>query len=205
MKKSYACRQTGFASIIILLGIAVIVLIGGVVVYQKVLAPKVNPTSVPAVSPTPNPTAGWKSYSNKRLNYQFKYPANLLLTEEPGNSIVAKESPDFNIPIVFRIDILTDMNPNKDTTNKTWLTNAMSKLFGNKWVSPSNDATEEIFVAGIAAVKLTEPDAELKRSDVMVFVPSGTDVLVMRFLVGDESIYNQRFVDQILSTFKFLD
>jgi len=50
MKKSYACRQTGFASIVILLGIAVIVLIGGVVVYQKVLAPEAN--STPTLTPT---------------------------------------------------------------------------------------------------------------------------------------------------------
>lgn len=77
-------NKKGFVPILILLGIAIFVLIGGVVVYQNFLSPQTNPTPAPTISPSPIPsptttisptpdqTAGWKTYTNSILD--FKYP-----------------------------------------------------------------------------------------------------------------------------------
>lgn len=74
--------KKGFASIIILLVIAFIILITGVMIYQKVLAPKVNTTPTPTASPTPDTTAGWRGYTNETDDYTLKYPTSWNVKEE---------------------------------------------------------------------------------------------------------------------------
>lgn len=131
----------GFASIIILLGIAVIILIGGVVVYQKVLAPKANPTPTPIASPTPDPTANWKTYTNSILGYQVRYPSDWVIRDaapdsgggQPNKSSVfvdiIKNSEENNYPFGFlsiegSLDVLAN-NVEKD----------INKAFEN-WIDP---------------------------------------------------------------------
>lgn len=74
--------KKGFAPIIILLGITIIaVLVGGVLVYtnysnnQSKLNPQPTPTS------TSDETANWKTYTNKKYGFSFKYPSNWVENE----------------------------------------------------------------------------------------------------------------------------
>lgn len=102
-------RQKGFAGLGILIVVLVLALIGGgLLVWQKVLAPEVQPTPVPVVlsspvptstttiipssvsqpTPTSDPTLGWKTYTNSILS--FKYPGNSDWQAYPSeNSSVA--------------------------------------------------------------------------------------------------------------------
>lgn len=93
-------NQKGFASPLILVGIAISVLIGGAVVYQKVLAPgsqltpvsvvssspiltptiTTTPSSVLQPSPGPDLTADWKTYTGKY--FSIKYPTSWSFIEE---------------------------------------------------------------------------------------------------------------------------
>jgi len=54
-----------------------------------ILAPTVIPTIIEATptlevlaTPTPDPTAGWQSYTNTKYSFQFKYPSNYYLSDK---------------------------------------------------------------------------------------------------------------------------
>lgn len=71
-------------SVKIIIGIVVFLLLAGgaaagyIFREQLDLVSKPNPTLTPitTVTPTPNPTADWKTYTNNSLGYTLKYPTN---------------------------------------------------------------------------------------------------------------------------------
>ncbi len=85
-------RQKGFAPIIILLVIFVLVA-AGYFAYTNRYFVKNSPAPVPIPVPTlivkppssPDPTANWKTYSNPKIFFQFKYPSDYTLADVSPN------------------------------------------------------------------------------------------------------------------------
>ncbi len=63
-------------------------LLTGVVLGQKgflssiLPVQKSSPTILPQPTPTPDPTAGWQTYTNSKYGFEFKYPTGYLLDDK---------------------------------------------------------------------------------------------------------------------------
>jgi hypothetical protein len=74
-------------SSIVLLFVGLILGVGGVLAYQNL--PNVQqetPVPTPTSSVTPDPTLGWKTYTNSKYKYSFKYPADWAITSEDNQA-----------------------------------------------------------------------------------------------------------------------
>jgi hypothetical protein len=112
-------NQKGFANIIL---VVVIIILAGAVGYfalikksepmaQQSPTPTSTQTKTP-VSPTPAPkdkTANWKTYTNAQYGFEFKYPANYVVTKTPGenNKFVTFSVDHFQV-IVYPGDLSLD-------------------------------------------------------------------------------------------------
>jgi hypothetical protein len=91
-------NSKGFVQILVV--ILLLVLVGGAAYYFGAQKGKISlnptpvsstePSAIPSVKPTSDPTANWKTYTNTNQGYSLKYPENL----EPNDSQYATE---FNI------------------------------------------------------------------------------------------------------------
>lgn len=76
--------QKGFAPILIIIILAMVAL-GGYLVYQKqTKLPASSPQTAQSVS---NETENWKTYTNTKYSYEFKYPSAWSLGETTENSL----------------------------------------------------------------------------------------------------------------------
>ncbi|MDD5050497.1 MAG: PsbP-related protein [Candidatus Pacebacteria bacterium] len=106
--------KKGFIVPLLLAIIVLLVVGGGVYIYQnkKTETPATDlgiqqsnqvkqNISVKSTTPTPkvstqtNPTVGWKTYQNKMQAYEIKYPANWIVSNEPGSPIVNFCGPEY--------------------------------------------------------------------------------------------------------------
>jgi len=69
-------NQKGFANIVMVLVIVILVGVAGYFVFVKKPTPTVQQMSAPTPAKQAE-TVSWRTYENKRFNYSFKYPANL--------------------------------------------------------------------------------------------------------------------------------
>lgn len=75
--------------------------------YQHILLTKQitelqKSQSLPAPSPIPDPTAGWKIYTNTKYGFSFKYPPTFFLSENTKyiqDAAIAINDHDFEIPV----------------------------------------------------------------------------------------------------------
>jgi hypothetical protein len=49
--------------------------------------PSPTPTPTPTLSPNPDPLANWKTFTNEKLGFSFKYPENYLIVSENDNTV----------------------------------------------------------------------------------------------------------------------
>jgi hypothetical protein len=90
-----ACRQAGFAPIIIL--ILLVLVVGGVFYFatknKSVPSPvaSTQPSSSPIVISTPDPaTANWKTYTNNQYDFSLKYPSYMTLKNIESGVLLQK-------------------------------------------------------------------------------------------------------------------
>lgn len=74
-------KQKGLAPLLIVVIIALAV--SGYLIYQKKATSNPIPTPLPQQTPQPSPspadeTANWKTYTNAKLGYSFKYPQDWI-------------------------------------------------------------------------------------------------------------------------------
>ncbi len=79
--------QKGFAPVLVILGLVVILGIAGGAYYLGTIKNKSQPqnptvTSQTPSSPIPNETTNWKTYTNIKSGFSFKYPSGFTLTKE---------------------------------------------------------------------------------------------------------------------------
>lgn len=65
--------QKGFSGIIILIVILILAGLAGAYYFGKTQVPKPQPQTI-IPSSSPDETANWKTYTNNKYKYQFKYP-----------------------------------------------------------------------------------------------------------------------------------
>ncbi|MBU1104739.1 hypothetical protein L6255_04250 [Candidatus Parcubacteria bacterium] len=76
--------KSSLPKVLIAVLLIIVLTIAGIVVYKKALTPTTKPTDTTAVSvaPSPDPTAGWKTYTSIKGKYSIKYPEGWLLRSE---------------------------------------------------------------------------------------------------------------------------
>lgn len=187
----------------------------GFIYKDQITSIFVEPTPTPAPvavspSPTPDPTASWKTYTNTAVGYSFKYPSELLRDsreictgefEESTLYLYAideklmKEQPNLfcgsDIPLAFRVNLT---NKAEIPTTNEYETVSMDQTTiggktGNKYTSIK---------------KIPQPEGISSPFDkfVSIHLPFEKQTLVIAY--GFPSI-EESIVDQILSTFKFID
>ena len=194
-QKAMPAGRQGFIPVIIIL--VVLIVLGGVY-YLGTLKPE---QAVESLKSTTDPTANWKTYMNNEFKYQLRYPQNLFILEEgAGTSVVIKESLDENTPGLFRIDLLSNANPQQYVVDKKWYANHLKEITGNNSSSVEDETIKEVFISSRPALKIIQPFPSLNRIDVGIFIPSGVDILVITYSIISESTF-----DQIASSFKFIN
>lgn len=208
----------GFTSIVILLGIAFIILIGGVVVYQKVMSPQASqmsspiltptitttPSSISQVSPTPDPTAGWKAFTTTYLGSKIslKYPTGWReLRGDVGpitilNSIGTSElhilaiNRNKNVSISANIHTFFETQGSFGKQNLKYIDEGQAIINGN--------------LASIAEISTTVDGIANKMIWAFIEAPKDPNYLfVVNIYPFSED--DRRIFPLILSTFKFLD
>jgi hypothetical protein len=178
--------------LLLLLGIIVGValskttIISGVRIPYLPAPPTPTPTLLPTPSPTPTPTADWKTYKYINNEFSFKYPPNWYI--EPTS---VKEGDYINF---FLEGTTPDLTKTMDRTGNEIL---RIMVYGDESIfnSLKNIVPPPtiITVAGKTALK----------SDIQVNVLIGsTNKRVLDIEVREGA---QPYIDQILSTFKFVD
>lgn len=213
-------KQKGLAPILIILLIALVV--GGYLVYQKQTKPVVpqpvtqsapNPVTSPVASSsaeTANPDsigAKWKTYSG--TSYTFKYPSNgNVLTEQSSDVYISADTQPYFAFIVKTVD-----NPKHQTTQQV-IDQMIIDLRNNKnipWAKSQADQTSQTmrkYVNGqIKGIKLQSFDEGYPQKFGEVI--EATEDVIYTFNIGDGSgggvsDNDEKLLDQILSTFKFL-
>ncbi len=82
--------------LVIFLVVGILVGIGGLLVYQKYFAVKPIAVASPTPVVTADPTADWKTYTNTKYNYSFKYPENYSV----GQNGFGSDTPEIESHIV---------------------------------------------------------------------------------------------------------
>ncbi len=106
-------NQKGFANIILV--IVIVILVGtvgylGFVKKSEPIAGRLTPTPIQTQkSASPNQTANWKTYTNSQYGFEFKYPANYVVTKTPeeNNKFVTFSVNHFQV-VVYPSDLSID-------------------------------------------------------------------------------------------------
>lgn len=205
-QKGRACRQAGFAPIIIILIVLLFSagIIGGAYYFkttlekpkisdQKPTTPKVTPTSTSA-----DETVNWKTYINKKFNYSIKYPSELIV----GNGLDPESAFDYvdNLYLYDKngnfLDISHRENPN-NLSAKDWLNSEDGKSFNY-----NNSHYKSLDTSSLAWYIFDPPlTFSLDSAAFKWGLFNNADI----FLVGNKTKISDDIIEQILSTFKFLD
>ena len=137
-------NQKGFANIILV--IVIVVLVGAVGYFSFVkksepIAQQPTPTPTQTNTPTKNPTptqtpkdeiASWKTYGNDQYGFEFKYPANYVVTKTPGgnNEFVTFSVDHFQV-VVYPSDLSLDAFV-KDQAQSYLLSNYQKNKFSGQ-------------------------------------------------------------------------
>ena len=145
---------------------------------------RLQPTQTPTPTATPDPTAGWKTYTNTNIGYLLKYPEDWNIPTEKSQ----QTSFDNTLTITFIAgttlekyvtnNLPTDKTPTVDYIN--------GDIYGEKIV----------YKSGVDQAIL----------DVAIVLPKqSNNVIVFSYTDYAGHITKSETIDQILSTFKFID
>jgi hypothetical protein len=166
--------------------------------------PTPTPTLLPTPSPTPDPTADWKTCTNTTLGFSIKYPTNFDVDPTNCNYAISDYS------LVENINVVTPY----DDFQKNWLfniTSEKSELDVNPWIESKqlcpNTLCSEITTGPIVNSSVFDIKSHYVETDVVTKI-GGT---IFKFTLNARnpgiaaSLNIKNIMNQILSTFKFLD
>jgi len=166
-----------------------------------------TPTVAPTVSesiPTLDPTAGWKTYTNTKYNYQLKYPSSWEIYLPRGLSSLGLEG-------LTEVDFYPQGKNSILTINVLTATpqTIISDLESSRWGRTSESLEmEEIEIAGIKGKKISGTDVPTGGALLRVIFSKDNLTYDVLLKLRSEEInlgYTGDTFNQILSTFKFLD
>lgn len=203
---------------------------GGFVVSQYLASPKPKiepiaqivdvPTPTPTSIPTPDETANWKTYTNTKYGFSFKYPMNfdstccgisgpvlgkpemIIVLADPATGAQGTDMP-FNGLGIY-IDSVVDFTSADGFTSYIYGQKASLiknyKDFMDK--EPINGKSNTVMVAGVKGEAL-EGLAWWSNKIIYVPFPDNKKVIVIVRADASKDSFDTMF-NQILSTFKFL-
>ena len=196
----------------VLLGVSILAIIA-YFVGTFVTAKKVTLTPTPSVLPSPvatiDPMADWKTYTNARLAFSFQYPNDLLITSQ---------GPDQNTNTVFFVSSEAEKVKVENCIKQIECYSYPFRIMVNNTKKDANlslenylikigysqgDDTQEVFVDGMRGLKI---NFEGVGSGSNIFISLGSESVVhINTNAIQEEQANLKTLNQILSTFKFLE
>lgn len=177
--------------LIVVVTLALISLPAGIYFLGKNTAPKTQntPQAVAKPTPTPDPTANWKTYSGSI--FSLKYPANWFLS--PGAQSVTLS--DVQTPG----DIPLKISPNEhQIIQVSFFQGEMPTNFlEQNGVTGQNPTIKPFYVNGYSGIRGQSGSTIGTIDNVYIKSPNGGYVIFQK-LLGDKKTF-----EQILSTFKF--
>jgi hypothetical protein len=146
--------------------------------FPSPLAPTPTPSLIS--TPTPNPTAGWQTYTSFEDGYLIKYPPTM--SAEEAQSLV-KVLPESYQRVISRLE---------------------SEWWGGTKESPNR--AEDVTVAGVEGKKVTGTQVATGKGLFETYLPRENRTYRIVFLLGPEEDLkdNEETFQLILSTFRFL-
>lgn len=222
-------RQKGFANLILIF-LVVIAGVGGIGYYAfksgqlktnlAPSAPTPNVTDTKTTTPTENPQASWKTFTNTKYNFQFNYPSDYSVGQNGINSdnpelsggvfagnYSAKDFPDeprFTASVDLRPGSLEQKARNFFNKWSNFSAESGYPATNNSVVSDFEKTTfdgKSAFMYTISGSYYSDGSAEglsANRQRKYIWVQNGNNTFIIR---AD----NVPPTDQMLTTFKFLD
>lgn len=174
------------------------------------------PVSTPTIQPSPksktDETANWKTYENKVLKYSIKYPPTWYVYELKdypyegypgiieGSEAIITSFPRF--PKFSAGDGSGDQYIGIEITKTEAIQDRIKILQEFRYPSGEKDKVEQLSLNGLKAYRVTQLD-----NDVEWLIPNknGTDGVSVSILSRSVESNGIDSINQILSTFKFLD
>lgn len=170
----------------------------------KTLENTFNEKTTPTASPTPDPTANWKTYTNQKYKYSLDYPEEWVVEEGTESNIAnVRLSPEvdecpsginpFTCVYAEIIDIYVEDNP-ENLSIENFL-NKNKKL-------PNTISFQPIVINGIEGRRTTSIPGQFENDD--IFIKNGSQIINIRLIHNlMEKRISKELFDQILQTFKF--
>lgn|GEM_PF-4780616 len=166
-------------------------------------APTPIQTTQPTITPSPDPTTDWETYTESGLGLTFKYPSVWTATKSPGQQLNIVVTPDPKnekgvVPMQLSVEMANDYNGNIDFS-----TIQQAQTYYLKSLNSGAKIVNGLIVGGKPASRITGTLSSTGPGEgnflQYTFVQLNEKVLTIR--LGDVSIRDSH--DQILSTFKF--
>ncbi len=201
--------QKGQTVLWIIVGVVVLAITGGVLIYTNYYNNRTTSTANPVVSQTPQPTSTpspvdetltWKIYKNTKYGFSFKYPEDWLQNK-------TTTIPFFEEPIIGPVKKGISVNIYENAGNlsaEQFLDQIYYKdLIGNqktlKDTYMKNVSYRLVTIEGISATQF-EPQQPTGSAGYMVWLTKGDIGILLRSNPVEEG---KEILSQILSTFKF--
>ena len=219
-------HQKGFANIVLILAIVILVGIGGYFVFVKKSEPvaqQQTPTPTQTntpVSPTPTPedeTANWKTYNNARYSYTIKYPSDWYVETTYSENDFTQRGPvgdnDFiggdtiwsNYQNPRQYDLGTIPPDSAEVFLLIYRTDSQAAL--DSFISSrgySYSKKENVNINGVAGIRLTIEDPENPENSsaisTIVLLKAGNNVF--KFSYARNSAKSAIVMDQMLQNFE---
>ena len=198
VKKSPLLILAG-SSVIILLAVSGLLAYQNLKLQQQIVTLQTQPTPTPSLTPTPttDPTANWKTYTDKNEKISFSYPENWQLLEDQGGTYITDNDK--------KIQLRTTGGP-KNLTIKEDLHNYLEKQTSYGTQDLGYITEKQVKVDGANGWYANIKISALNQEDLIVFIENKN--LADRYTglwLTNTSAQDQAIFDQILSTFKFID
>ena len=212
--------QKGFAPILILIGILVIMAVAGGAYYfgkSQISKPQsqieTSQTPKPAVVPQPTPsdeTTDWKTFT--KLGYEIKYPPSSVITEFDLDSsmpdLLSSTSTEVKVegrkaPVLFLVYVWKNMGvdfTDNSSSREEWCKRLEKELTGQLQCN-YGESLNIVYVNGYGAYQAIQGrDSTLNKE---IYIPHNNYVYELIIPIGDDAENKFPISDQILSTFKF--
>lgn len=188
-------RQKGFAPIIILLILVFVALVGVAYLAGSKGLLTSKPTFVSYISPTPSPnsspTADWKTYTNEKLAFSFKYPNGVYKVYEYPLIV------SIGVEGTGGLNFEVEKRPN--TTILTAFTQDKSRYKEYLDLKLPTPVLKSGVINGYVEQETIFPAAAYGTDMRILYFQRGSDV----YLITLQPNVTETVFDQILTTFKF--
>lgn len=155
------------------------------------------PTKPITPTPTPDPTANWKMYTNTKYGISIKYPPTWIYREIPGSAGSTADD--------VYLELSSSGFPSPQTDARADITFTFTKNDPSANWQPkdfSNYQSAAYQLGNVSATKISGVNRVSLSPDMVILAPIGNNYVQ---ILSNEPGNPPQIFDQILSTFKFTD